>query len=134
MFNSGQTWKSYSLDKKKSAYVTTYARNQSRIRTCSSGMRTYAMYANCQTLRLVYRFIKVKLMWFKNQFINKLKCIFSASFTSSMKSNRFPFFLFILYKLSIISQLNWFFTLNAIFFWNAAIAYILLRWLKKAQC
>ena len=32
--------------KRKSAYMTTYARNQSRVRTCSSSVRTYATYGN----------------------------------------------------------------------------------------
>lgn len=36
--------------KRKSAYVTTYAWKQPRVRACSSGVRTYATYANCRIL------------------------------------------------------------------------------------
>ena len=49
VFNSGQTWKSYSLDGK--CIRAKYARNQSRVRTCSLSISTYAMHGNCRTLR-----------------------------------------------------------------------------------
>ena len=35
--------------KRKTAYMSMYATNQFRVRTCSSSVRTYATYANCQT-------------------------------------------------------------------------------------
>ena len=51
VFNSGQTWKSYSLDGKEKCVRAKHARSQSRVRTCSSSISTYAMHANCRTLR-----------------------------------------------------------------------------------